>query len=177
MHKLVKLISERQIVTRVEELGREISRDFRGEQLLLVAPLKGAVFFLADLARRISVPMELDFVSAHSYEGDTSSGNVRLEKGPSLDLKGKNVLLVEDIIDTGRTCSFLMELIAEQRPDVLKVSSLLDKPSRRQVPVALDYVGFTIEDRFVVGYGLDYAEQYRSLRDIFYIEREQDPAS
>lgn len=177
MHRLVKLISEQQISKRVQELGREISQDFRGQKLVLVTPLKGGVFFLSDLARRISVPVELDFVSAHSYEGETSSGKVRLEKGPSLDLKGNNVLLVEDIVDTGRTCSFLIELIGGQEPDVLKVCSLLDKTARRQVPVGLDYVGFTIEDRFVVGYGLDYVEQYRNLRDIFYIERKQDPAS
>jgi len=171
VHGLVKLIDEDQIVARVEELGREISDDFRGQEMVLVAPLKGTVFFLADLARRISVPLELDFVSAHSYEGDRSSGTVRLEKGPSLDLSGKKVLLVEDIIDTGRTCSFLVELIAKQDPEVLKVCSLLDKPARREVPVTVDYVGFTIEDRFVVGYGLDYIEQYRNLRDICYIEQ------
>jgi hypoxanthine phosphoribosyltransferase len=177
VHELVKLIDEGEIVARVEELGREISDDFRGDQIVLVTPLKGGVFFLADLARWISVPVELDFVSAHSYEGDRSSGKVRLEKGPSLGLKGKKVLLVEDIIDTGRTCSFLMELIAGQEPDVLKVCSLLDKPARREVQVVVDYVGFTIEDRFVVGYGLDYMEQYRNLRDIFYIELERDPTS
>ena len=171
MHTLVKLIGEEQIIGRVEELGRQISDDFSGDQIVLVTPLKGGVFFLADLARRLSVPLELDFVSAHSYEGDRSSGTVRLEKGPSLDLKGKKVLLVEDIIDTGRTCSFLVELVASQDPEVLKVCSLLDKPARREMQVTADYVGFTIEDRFVVGYGLDYMEQYRNLRDIFYIEQ------
>ena len=177
MHRLVKLIDEGEIVARVEELGREISDDFRSDQIVLVTPLKGGVFFLADLARWISVPVELDFVSAHSYEGDRSSGKVRLVKGPSLGLKGKKVLLVEDIIDTGRTCSFLVALIARQEPDVLKVCSLLDKPARREVEVVVDYVGFTIEDRFVVGYGLDYMEQYRNLRDIFYIELKRDSAS
>jgi hypoxanthine phosphoribosyltransferase len=165
------LIDEEQIIGRVEELGRQISDDFSGDQIVLVTPLKGGVFFLADLARRLSVPLELDFVSAHSYEGDESSGTVRLEKGPSLDLKAKKVLLVEDIIDTGRTCSFLVELVAGQDPEVLKVCSLLDKPARREVQVTVDYVGFTIEDRFVVGYGLDYMEQYRNFRDIFYIEQ------
>ena len=177
MHRLVKLIDEGRIVARVEELGREISDDFCGEAIVLVTPLKGGVFFIADLARRISVPVELDFVSAHSYEGDMSRGEVRLEKGPSLDLKGKKVLMVEDIIDTGRTCSFLVELIGRRDPEVLKVCTLLDKPSRREVPVALDYVGFTIENRFVVGYGLDYMEQYRNLRDIFYIELERELTS
>ena len=171
MHTLVKLIGEEQIIGRVEELGRQISDDFSGDQIVLVTPLKGGVFFLADLARRLSVPLELDFVSAHSYEGDRSSGTVRLEKGPSLDLSGKKVLLVEDIIDTGRTCSFLVELIVRQDPELLKVCSLLDKPARREMQVTVDYVGFTIEDRFVVGYGLDYMEQYRNLRNIFYIEQ------
>ena len=174
MHNLVKLIEEERIATRVQELGRDISDDFRGEQIALVTALKGGVFFVADLARHISVPVELDFVSAHSYEGDRSSGKIRLEKPPSLNLKGKNVVLVEDIIDTGRTCAFLTDLIARHEPGVLKVCTLLDKPSRRRVTVSLDYVGFTIEDRFVVGYGLDYMEQYRNLDDIYVIEHGGD---
>ncbi len=172
MHRLVKLIEAERIAARVEELGREISEDFRGEQIALVAALKGGVFFLADLARTISVPVELDFVSAHSYEGDRSSGKVRIEKLPALDLKRKNVVLVEDIIDTGRTCAFLKELILKHEPDVLKVCTLLDKPSNRRVAIALDYVGFTIEDRFVVGYGLDYMERYRNLEDIYVLEHD-----
>jgi len=176
VHKLVKLIEAKRIAARVEELGREISDDFRGEQIALVTALKGGVFFVADLARRISVPVELDFVSAHSYEGDRSSGKIRLEKPPSLNLKGKKVVLIEDIIDTGRTCAFLRELIAKHEPDILKVCTLLDKPSRRLVTMALDYVGFTIDDQFVVGYGLDYMEKYRNLDDIYAIEQEGDAA-
>ena len=177
MYRLVTLIDEDRITARVRELAREISADLAGERIVLVAALKGAVFFLADLARGMTVPVELDFVSAHSYEGDQSSGTIRLEKGPSLDLSGRKVVLVEDIIDTGRTCGFLVDLIARQGVDVLKVCTLLDKPARRVVPVALDYVGFTIENRFVVGYGLDYVEEHRNLRDICYIQQEQDPTS
>jgi hypoxanthine phosphoribosyltransferase len=174
VHRLVKLIEAESVAARVEELGREISEDFRDEQIALVTVLKGGVFFLADLARTIDVPVELDFVSAHSYEGDRSSGTIRLEKPPALDLKGKKVVLVEDIIDTGRTCAFLKELILKQEPDVFKVCTLLDKPANRLVAIALDYVGFTIEDRFVVGYGLDYMEKYRNLDDIYVLEQDTD---
>jgi hypoxanthine phosphoribosyltransferase len=174
VHRLVKLIEAESVAARVEELGREISDDFRDEQIALVTVLKGGVFFLADLARTIDVPVELDFVSAHSYEGDRSSGTIRLEKPPALDLKGKKVVLVEDIIDTGRTCAFLEELILKQEPDVFKVCTLLDKPANRLVAIALDYVGFTIEDRFVVGYGLDYMEKYRNLDDIYVLEQDTD---
>jgi hypoxanthine phosphoribosyltransferase len=174
VHRLVKLIEAESVAARVEELGREISEDFRDEQIALVTVLKGGVFFLADLARTIDVPVELDFVSAHSYEGDRSSGTIRLEKPPALDLKGKKVVLVEDIIDTGRTCAFLEELILKQEPDVFKVCTLLDKPANRLVAIALDYVGFTIEDRFVVGYGLDYMEKYRNLDDIYVLEQDTD---
>jgi hypoxanthine phosphoribosyltransferase len=168
---LTKLFDQNQIAARVKELAGEISRDFDGEQVVLVAALKGAAFFLADLARQMTVPVELDFVSAHSYAGDKSTGEIRLEKEPSLDLKGRKVVLVEDIIDTGRTCAFLLDLIAKQEPDLLKICTLLDKPARRAVDVPLDYIGFTIEDRFVVGYGLDYDEEYRNLPDIHHIEQ------
>ncbi len=171
MHKLTRLFDQKQIDARVKELAGEISRDFSGEQVVLVAALKGAAFFLADLARQMTVPVELDFVSAHSYAGDTSTGEIRLEKPPSLDLKGRKVVLIEDIIDTGRTCAFLLDLIAKQEPETLKICTLLDKPARRAVEVHLDYIGFTIEDRFVVGYGLDYDEKYRNLPDIHYIEQ------
>jgi len=170
VHGLIKLFDEKQIVARVAELGQQISEDFRGDQIVLVTALKGSVFFLSDLARYVTVPVKLDFVSAHSYVGENSSGTIRLEMPPSLDLAGKRVVLVEDIIDTGRTCAFLRELASMHHPAVMKVCALLDKPSRRIVPVALDYVGFTIEDLFVVGYGLDYDEQYRNLRDIYYID-------
>jgi hypoxanthine phosphoribosyltransferase len=171
VNKLIRLFDQKQIAARVKELAGEISRDFDGEQVVLVAALKGAAFFLADLARRMTVPVELDFVSAHSYEADRSTGEIHLEKPPSLDLKGRKVVLVEDIIDTGRTCAFLVDLILGQEPDLLKICTLLDKPARRTVEVPLDYIGFTIDDRFVVGYGLDYDEQYRNLPDIHYIDQ------
>jgi len=163
VHELTRLFDQKQIAARVKELAAEVSRDFQDEQIVLVAALKGAVLFLADLARQMTVPVELDFVSAHSYEADRSTGEIHLEKAPSLDLKNRKVVLVEDIIDTGRTCAFLLDLIAKQEPETLKICTLLDKPARRAVSVAPDYVGFTIEDKFVVGYGLDYDEQYRNL--------------
>lgn len=168
---MTRLFDQKQIAARVKELADEISRDFDGEQVVLVAALKGAAFFLADLARQMTVPVELDFVSAHSYAGDKSTGEIHLEKAPSLDLKGRKVVLIEDIIDTGRTCAFLVGLIAKYEPDALKICTLLDKPARRAVDVPLDYIGFTIEDRFVVGYGLDYDEKYRNLPDIHHIEQ------
>jgi len=171
VHKLTRLFGQKQIAARVKELAAEVSRDFQDEQIVLVAALKGAVFFLADLARHISVPVELDYVSAHSYEADRSTGEIHLEKPPSLDLKNRKVVLVEDIIDTGRTCAFLLDLIAKQEPETLKICTLLDKPARRTVDVPLDYIGFTVEDKFVVGYGLDYDEQYRNLPDIHYIKQ------
>lgn len=175
MRGLVKLFDEQQILARVEELARDISSEFRDEKIALVAALKGSVFFLADIARRMDVPVELDFVSAHSYAGNESAGTVRVEKGPSLDLKGANVILVEDIIDTGRTCARLVELIGECEPAVLKICTLFDKPGRRAAPISADYVGFTIEDRFIVGYGLDHNERYRNLRAVYYIEDGPDP--
>lgn len=171
MHELTRLFDHKQIAARVKELAGEVSQDFHGERVVLVAALKGAVFFLADLARHISVPVELDFVSAHSYEGDRSTGQIHLEKAPSLNLKNRKVVLVEDIIDSGRTCAFLLDLIAKQEPETLKICTLLDKPARRAVTFTPDYIGFTVEDKFVVGYGLDYDEQYRNLPDIHYIEQ------
>ena len=174
MLKLVKLYDEAQVIARVAALGQQISRDFSGDTVTLVTALKGSVFFLADLARSITVPVELDFVSAHSYAADRSSGTIRLEKPPSFELTGRNVLLVEDIVDTGRTCAFLVELIADHKPSLVKVCTLLNKPSRRAVTLTLDYVGFIIEDVFVVGYGLDYDEQYRNLRGVWYIESDSD---
>jgi hypoxanthine phosphoribosyltransferase len=160
------LLSEEQIQKRVGELALEIRRDFPGD-LHVVAVLKGAFIFLSDLVRRIPGPVSLDFMAVSSYaKGTTSSGEVRLLKDLDISLDGRNVIIVEDIVDTGLTLTYLQDILRARNPKSLRTACLLSKPSRRQVDVRVEYVGFTIEDRFVVGYGLDFAEQYRNLPNI-----------
>jgi len=161
------LFSSVQIQTRVAELGSAITRDFEGEPLVLIGVLKGAWIFLADLARAIDLTCSLDFLSVASYgEDTTSSGQVQLVLDLSGSIQGKNVILVEDILDTGLTLSFLRKLLLARQPRTLRLATLLDKPSRRIELVEADYTGFSISDDFVVGYGMDYAERYRNLPDI-----------
>ena len=160
------LLSEDQIQKRVSELALAIRRDFPGG-LHLVAVLKGAFVFLSDLIRSIPGDLSLDFIALASYaHGTTSSGEVRLLKDLDTALEGRNVIIVEDIVDSGVTLVYLQEILRARGPQSLATACLLSKPSRREVDVRVDYVGFTIEDRFVVGYGLDYAEHYRNLRHI-----------
>jgi hypoxanthine phosphoribosyltransferase len=160
------LLSEAQIQKRVAELAVEIRRDFP-DGLHLVAVLKGAFVFLSDLVRHMSGEVSLDFMAVSSYaKGTTSSGEVRLQKDLDTTLDGKNVIIVEDIVDTGLTIKYLQDILRARNPKELRTACLLSKPSRRQVDVSVEYIGFTIEDRFVVGYGLDYAEQYRNLPHI-----------
>ena len=157
------LLSGDQIQKRVAELAVEIRRDFPGD-LHFVAVLKGAFMFLADLIRNIRGPVTLDFMAVSSYaKGTTSSGEVRLLKDLDTTLDGRNVVIVEDIVDTGLTLTYLQDIMRARSPKSLRTACLLSKPSRRQVNVAVEYIGFSIEDRFVVGYGLDYAERYRNL--------------
>ena len=160
------LLSQDQIQKRVAELARDIRWDFP-DDLHLVAVLKGAFVFLSDLVRHMSGPVTLDFMAVSSYaKGTTSSGEVRLLKDLDTTLDGKNVIIVEDIVDTGITLTYLQDILRARNPRTLRTACLLSKPSRRQVDVKVEYVGFSIEDRFVVGYGLDYAEQYRNLPHI-----------
>jgi hypoxanthine phosphoribosyltransferase len=160
------LLSERQIQKRVAELAVEIRRDFP-DGLHLIAVLKGAFIFLSDLVRHMAGQVSLDFMAVSSYaKGTTSSGEVRLLKDLDTTLDGKNVIIVEDIVDTGLTLTYLQDILRARNPRSLRTACLLSKPSRRQVDVKVEYIGFTIEDRFVVGYGLDYAEQYRNLPHI-----------
>jgi hypoxanthine phosphoribosyltransferase len=160
------LLSEAQIQKRVAELAAEIRRDFP-DAVHLVAVLKGAFVFLSDLVRHMSGGVSLDFMAVSSYaKGTTSSGEVRLQKDLDTTLDGKNVIIVEDIVDTGLTLTYLQDILRARNPKTLRTACLLSKPSRRQVDVKVEYIGFTIEDRFVVGYGLDYAEQYRNLPHI-----------
>ncbi len=167
MHTLPVLFSRKQIQTRVAELGARISQDFAGEAIVLVGVLKGAAIFLADLARHIDVDCTFDFVAVSSYgEGTASSGQVKLIKDLDASVEGKNVILVEDILDTGLTLGFLHAALQRHHPKTLRIAALLDKAERRLLPIEADYVGFPIPNHFVVGYGMDYAEHYRNLPDI-----------
>ena len=160
------LISRDRIQTRVRELATEIQRDFP-DGIHVVCVLKGAFIFLSDLVRHMKGPVSLDFMAVSSYaKGTTSSGEVRVMKDLDSSLDGRDVVIVEDIVDTGLTLTYLQEILRARNPKTLRTACLLSKPSRRRVDVKVEYVGFTIEDRFVVGYGLDYAEQYRNLPDI-----------
>ncbi|MBZ5527090.1 MAG: hypoxanthine phosphoribosyltransferase [Acidobacteriia bacterium] len=161
------LLSRSRIQKRIAALAREIRADFQDEPLHLVGVLKGAVFFLADLARYLPGKVSMDFIAVSSYaNGTKTSGQVRLTKDLDTSIEGRNVLLVEDILDTGLTLQYLVRVLDQRRPKRLRVAVLLDKPERREVPVSADYTGFKIPNEFVVGYGLDYAERYRNLPDV-----------
>ncbi len=183
MAELKVLISRQDIAKRVGELGREVTKDFIGQSIIFVGVLKGAAIFLADLARQVSLDSTFDFIGVSSYgnrpspanelkSGWDSTGEVRLLKDVDQSIKDKNIILVEDILDTGLTMTYLKKMLLARQPRSLKVAALLDKPSRRKLPLEGDYVGFKIPDEFVVGYGLDYAEKYRNLPDICVVPRE-----
>jgi hypoxanthine phosphoribosyltransferase len=158
------LIDEEALQNRITELGAEISSDYEGRDLLLVGVLKGAVFFMADLMRRLTVPCEIDFMAISSYGAATnSSGVVRILKDLDINIAGRDVLVVEDIIDSGLTLSYLRRTLLARKPATLEICALLTKPERREIEVPLRYVGFEIPNRFVIGYGLDFAERYRNL--------------
>lgn len=161
------LVSREEIAKRVAELGKQISEDYNGESVTLVCTLRGASIFFADLVREIEGDVEIDFIAVSSYgAGTKSSGEVKMIKDLSEPIKDKNVIIVEDIIDTGITLCYLKKLLLARAPKSLKVCSLLDKPSRRQVDFKGDYIGFEIENEFVVGYGLDYGEKMRNFKDV-----------
>jgi hypoxanthine phosphoribosyltransferase len=158
------LIDEPTLQRRIRELGREISADYAGRDLLLLGVLKGAVFFMADLMRHVTVPCEVDFMAISSYGASTdSSGVVRILKDLDINIEGRHVLVVEDIIDSGLTLSYLVRTLEAREPASLEICTLLTKPERREIEVAVRYVGFEIPNRFVIGYGLDFAERYRNL--------------
>src|SRR5450759_995107 len=161
------LLTEQQIQTRIRELGAQIDADYPEGPIYLIGILKGACFFLADLARVLNRQARIDFIGVSSYgKGKTSSGEVKLTKDLDVSVEGAHVLVVEDIVDSGVTLTYLMHVLDQRKPRTLKIATLLDKPERRIKPVTVSYVGFQIPDEFVVGYGLDYAEDYRNLRDI-----------
>ena len=183
MTELKVLISREQITKRVAELGADITRDFAGQPVILVGVLKGSAIFLADLARQVNLDATFDFVGISSYgnrpspsqelkSGWDSTGEVKLTKGVDQTLKDKNIIVVEDTLYTGLTLTYLKKMLLARQPRTLKIAALLDKPSRRKLPLQGDYVGFKIPDEFVVGYGLDYAERYRNLADICVVPRE-----
>ena len=158
------LLSEKEVDDRIQAIGEQISRDYAGKQVHLICVLKGGSFFLCELAKRITVPVSLDFMSVSSYGSETkSSGVVKIIKDLDEPIKGKDVLVIEDIVDSGRTLSYLMEMLKDRGPASLKLCTLLDKPDRRVIDVPVDYTGFEIPDEFVVGYGLDYNQRYRNL--------------
>jgi hypoxanthine phosphoribosyltransferase len=158
------LIDEQSLQSRIRELGAEISRDYVGRDVLLVGVLKGAVFFMADLMRELTIPCEIDFMAISSYgAGTDSSGVVRILKDLDLNISGRHVLVVEDIIDSGLTLSYLVRTLAARKPATVEICALLTKPERREVDVPVRYIGFEIPNEFVIGYGLDYAERYRNL--------------
>lgn len=169
------LLTEEEVDRRIQELGDQISSDYAGKQVHLVCVLKGGSFFMCELAKRITIPVSLDFMSVSSYgRGTESSGAIKIIKDLDEPLKDKNVIVVEDIIDSGRTLSRLLELFKNRNPESLRLCTLLDKPERRVVDVKVDYTGFCIPDQFIVGYGLDYDQRYRNLPYIGVIEFDED---
>ena len=171
VEKMEVLLTAKQIEERIKELAEIISEDYRGSKILVIGVLKGAVIFLSDLVRHLTIPVEIDFMAVSSYGADTnSSGVVQILKDLEQSIKDKEVLIVEDIIDTGLTLAYLYEYLLRRGPKSLKVVTLLDKPDRRQVSFNPDYCGFKIPDRFVIGYGLDFNENYRHLADLRVLE-------
>jgi hypoxanthine phosphoribosyltransferase len=165
-YSMQALISADRLAARVRELGQRISRDYKGEQLCVIGVLKGSIIFLADLVRAIDVACEIEFIGVSSYEGMHSTGHVRINYDLSVDIEGKHVLLVEDIIDTGNTIDYLLKTLEVRKPKSLKVACLLSKPEAHQIKLHIDYTGFEISKEFVIGYGLDLDGLYRNLPDL-----------
>jgi len=165
------LITQDKIKQAVARLASEISRDYQGKQPLLIGILKGSFVFMADLIRELDLPVEVDFVKLSSYGAGTETlGKVKVVQGLNTKIKGRDVLVVEDIVDTGLTISFLMDYLKKKRPASLRLCVLTDKPSRHQVPVTIDYLGFNVPNKFIVGYGIDWNEKFRHLQDICYLD-------
>jgi len=171
MPKISVLVPREEIEKKTQELAKRISKDYEGKDLLMVGVLKGGFMFLADLCRHLEIDVSIDFISVSSYGNSTvSSGVVRILKDIDYDITGKHVLIVEDLIDTGLTLTYLKDLFMAKHCASVKICTILDKPSRRKVPLEIDYQGIVIPDKFVIGYGLDYAEKYRNLADVCVME-------
>lgn len=173
--KVSVLLSEEEVDKRINEIGELISKDYEGKKIHLICILKGGVFFMCELAKRITVPVSMDFMAISSYGSDTkSSGVIKIVKDLDESIIGKDVLVVEDIVDSGRTLSYLLAMLKDRKPNSLKLCTLLDKPDRRVVDVDVDYTGFCIPDEFVVGYGLDYDQKYRNLPYIGIVKLDEE---
>ena len=170
MEEINILINKSKLEKRIEEMGKQIAKDYEGKELVLVGILKGSVIFMAELAKNIKKSVALDFMDVSSYEGTESTGKIKINKDIRDTIEGKDVIIVEDIIDTGRTLTYVKEYLKQKNPNSIKIATMLSKPSRRVLELKVDYIGFAIDDKFVVGYGLDYNEQYRNLPYIGYIE-------
>lgn len=170
MDEIKILINEARLEKRIIELAKEIEKDYEGRDIVFLGVLKGCAMFLTELAKKIKNDVAFEFIEVSSYEGTDSTGNIKINKDIIASIEGKDVIIVEDIIDTGRTLSFLVDLIKSKNPNSVKIATLLSKPSRRVIELNVDYIGFKIEDKFVVGYGLDYNQKYRNLPYIGYIE-------
>jgi len=171
MEKINVLISEEDVDKRINEIGKQISEDYAGKEVHLICILKGGAFFMCELAKRISIPVSMDFMAVSSYgDGTESSGRVKIIKDLDNDIAGKEVIIVEDIVDSGRTLTNLLTVLGERKPASMNVAALLDKPDRREYPIDIKYTCHQIPDVFVVGYGLDYAQKYRNLPFIGYVE-------
>ena len=169
------LLSEEVVDKRIKEIGEQITRDYEGKNIHLICVLKGGIFFMCELAKRIEVPVSMDFMAISSYGSDTqSSGVIKIVKDLDESITGKDVLVIEDIVDSGRTLSYLLEMLKDRKPNSLRLCTLLDKPDRRVIDVDVDYTGFQIPDEFVVGYGLDYAQKYRNLPYIGIVHLEEE---
>lgn len=165
------LFTEEEVAKAVRRLASEIRRDYQGKELLVIGILKGSFVFMADLIRELGLPVEVEFVKLSSYgAGKETSGRVRVVQGLVTPIKGRDILVIEDIIDTGLTVNFLLDYLRKKKPASLKLCTLLDKPARRKVPVPIDYLGFSVPDKFIVGYGIDWNEKFRYLADVCFIE-------
>lgn len=175
-YKIEKVISEKEISKRAREIAEQINKDYEGETVHLVGILKGSVMFLCELSKYITVAVTMDFMSCSSYgDSTTSTGHVKLLKDLDQSIEGKNVIIVEDIVDTGHTLKYLLKVLALRKPKTLKVCTLLDKPSRREVKgLPVDYTGFEVENKFIVGYGLDFEQKYRNLPYVGVVEFEEE---
>jgi hypoxanthine phosphoribosyltransferase len=167
------LFTTEEVEATVKRLAAEISQEYHGKNPLLIGILKGSFVFMADLIRLLDFPLEVEFITLSSYgRGRESSGKVRVVKGLRTEVKGRDVLVIEDIVDTGRTISFLLDYLSKKKPASLRLCALTDKPSRRQIPVNIDYLGFTVPNKFIVGYGIDWDEKFRYLPEICFVEAE-----
>ena len=163
MEEINILINKAKLEKRIEEMGKQIQKDYEGKELVFVGILKGSVMFMTELAKNIKMNVAIDFMDVSSYEGTESTGNVKINKDIRDTIEGKDIIIVEDIIDTGRTLTYVKEYLKQKNPNSIKIATMLSKPSKRIMEMEVEYIGFAIEDKFVVGYGLDYNEKYRNL--------------